>query len=95
MIALWPLLVVVACVVAWRRRDEPGGRGWPWFLAWVLAGFLMSFSLVSGFSIGLFILPLAALALIWAAWRSPHLLEATGFLAGIVPTAALVVASSG
>jgi hypothetical protein len=54
----------------------------------------MSFSLVSGFSIGLFILPFAAVALFWAAWRSPHLLEAAGFLAGIVPTAALVVAVS-
>jgi hypothetical protein len=53
----------------------------------------MSFSLVSGFSIGL-ILPFAAVALFWAAWRSPHLLEAAGFLAGIVPTAALVVAVS-
>jgi hypothetical protein len=94
MVALWPLLVLAAGLVAWRRRDEPGGRGWPWFLAWALAGLLMSFSLVSGFSIGLFILPFAAVALFWAAWRSPHLLEAAGFLAGIVPTAALVVAVS-
>lgn len=94
MIVLWPLLVIVAGVVAWRRRDEPGGRGWPWFLAWALAGFLMSFSLVSGFSIGLFILPIAAVALFWAARRSPHLLEASGFLVGIVPTAALVAAVS-
>jgi hypothetical protein len=93
MVALWPLLVLAAGLAAWRR-DEPGGRGWPWFLAWALAGFLMSFSLVSGFSIGLFILPFAAVALFWAAWRSPHLLEAAGFLAGIVPTAALVVAVS-
>ena len=95
MIALWPVLVVVAGVVAWTRRDEPGGQGWPWFLAWALAGFLMSFSFVTGLSIGLFILPLAALALIWVARRSPHLREATGFLLGIVPTAALVAAAGG
>jgi hypothetical protein len=95
MIALWPLIMVVAGVVVWTRRDDPGGRGWPWFLAWALAGFLMSFSFVTGFSIGLFILPLAAFALIWAAWRSPHLREATGFLLGIVPTALLVATAGG
>jgi hypothetical protein len=92
---VWPTLVVIAGVVAWMRRDEPGGRGRRWFLAWAVAGFLMSFSFVTGFSIGLFLLPLAAFALIWAARRSPHLREATGFLLGIVPTAALLAVASG
>jgi hypothetical protein len=49
-----------------------------------------SFSLVTGFSIGLLLLPFAALVLLWAAWRSPHLLEALGFVGGIPVTAALL-----
>jgi hypothetical protein len=52
----------------------------------------MTFSFVTGFSIGLFILPIAAGALIWVALRSPHLREASGFAAGIAATALLVAA---
>jgi hypothetical protein len=89
-ILAWPLLVLVAAALAWRRHDTPGGRGWWWFVAWSLAGFLMTFSFVTGFSIGLFILPVAAGALIWVALRSPHLREASGFVAGIAATALLV-----
>ena len=92
MIVAWPLLVLLAAALAWRRHDIPGGRGWSWFLAWSLAGFLMTFSFVTGFSIGIFILPLAAGALIWVALRSPHLREASGFAAGIGATALLVAA---
>jgi hypothetical protein len=90
MILAWPLLVLVAAALAWRRHSKPGGRGWWWFLAWSLAGFLMTFSFVTGFSIGLFILPVAAGALIWVALRSPHLREAWGFGAGIGATALLI-----
>jgi hypothetical protein len=91
-ILAWPLLVLVAAALAWRRHGDPGGRGWWWFLAWSLAGFLMTFSFVTGLSIGLFVLPLAAAALIWVALRSPHLREASGFAAGIGATAILVAA---
>jgi hypothetical protein len=91
-ILAWPLLVLVAAALAWRRHGKPGGRGWWWFLAWSLAGFLMTFSFVTGFSIGLFILPVAAGALIWVALRSPHLREASGFAAGVGATALLVAA---
>lgn len=92
MILAWPLLLVIAAVLAWKRRHQPGGRGWGWFLLWIVAGFLMSFSLITGLSIGLFILPLAALALIWVAQRSPHLPEASGFAAGLALTICLVAA---
>jgi hypothetical protein len=91
-ILAWPLLVIVAAALAWRRHGELGGRGWWWFLAWSLAGFLMTFSFATGFSIGLFVLPVAAVALIWVALRSPHLREASGFVAGIAATALLVAA---
>jgi hypothetical protein len=92
MILAWPVICVIAGWVAWSRRGEAGGRGLLWFFVWIAAGFLMSVSLITGFSIGLFILPLAAVVLIWVARRSPHLLEASGFGAGIGATALLIVA---
>jgi hypothetical protein len=92
MILAWPLLVLVAAGLAWRRRGAVGGRGRLWFVAWLLAGLLMSFSLITGLSIGLFILPFAAATLISVALRSPHLAEASGFMVGIAATALLIVA---
>jgi hypothetical protein len=38
------------------------------------------------------VLPVAGVALIWAALRSPHLREASGFTAGIGATALFVAA---
>lgn len=90
MILAYPLLLAATVALAWQRRHTAGGRGRAWMTAWIAAGFLMSFSLVTGLSIGLFILPFAAVTVIWVATRSPHLLEATGFLVGIAATAALV-----
>jgi hypothetical protein len=52
----------------------------------------MSFSLITGLSIGLLILPFAAGMLIWTTLRSPHLREAAGFLAGLAATAVLIAA---
>jgi hypothetical protein len=92
MILAWPLVGLVAGWVAWVSRESAGGRGPAWCLGWAIAGFLMSFSLVTGFSIGLFILPFAAAALMWVSRRSPHLVESTGFLAGIAITVAVIVA---
>jgi hypothetical protein len=92
MILLWPLLVVAAALVAWYHQPTTGGRGWQWSLAWIGAGFLWSFSLLTGFSIGLLLLPVAAVILIWVAWRSPHLLEALGFAGGLALTAAVAAA---
>jgi hypothetical protein len=66
---------------------------WRWFAAWGGAGFLLTFSFLTGFSIGLFVLPVAAGALFFVASRSPHFAEGVGFLGGIggvaVPVALL------
>jgi hypothetical protein len=43
--------------------------GWRWFAAWGLAGGLLFFAILTGFSIGLFVLPFAALA-VWFVGRS-------------------------
>ena len=81
-----------------RHNHQPSGvhltgeRGFVWFLVWTAAGFLMSFSLVTGFSIGLLIVPFAAALLLWVARRAPHLPETAGFAVGIALTALLIVA---
>jgi hypothetical protein len=51
----------------------------------------MSFSFISGLSIGLFILPPAAVVLLAVARISPHLAEASGFLAGMAATGLVVL----
>jgi hypothetical protein len=94
MALLYPVLLVLALDVARRSRFRSGGIGLHWFSFWGLAGFLISFSFITGLSIGLFILPLAAAVLLAAARLSPHIVEATGFLLGIAGTALLVVALS-
>lgn len=84
-ILLFPLLLVVAVAVAVRaERDD--GRGWRWFAAWAVAGLAFTFSLLTGFSIGLLLFPLAATALLAVAARAPHLAESVGFLAGVAAT---------
>jgi hypothetical protein len=90
MILAWPLLAVLAALVAWYHAPTKAGRGWRWSLAWIAAGFLWSFSLITGFSIGLLLLPIAAVVLLWVASQSPHLLEALGFIGGLVVAAAVV-----
>ena len=85
MILLYPLLVVAAIVLIVKQRGAATGRGegWPWFWAWTATGGVLFFSLLTGFSIGLFILPFAAVLLVWTARRSPHAEEALGFLTGV------------
>jgi hypothetical protein len=90
MILLYPL-VLIAAVVVWRRRRVTATRGgWEWFAAWTLAGGLMTFSFLTGFSIGLFVLPLAAATVLWVATRAPGALDAIGFVEGIGMTLLLV-----
>lgn len=91
MLILYPVVFVVAGILAWRRRGIQRGRGPAWFLVWALVGFLMSFSIVTGLSIGLFVAPVAVVMLLWAAMRSPHLREAAGLLAGIAGVAIMLV----
>jgi hypothetical protein len=90
MALLYPLLIAVAIALAWRSRAKQSGRGLAWFGWWAVAGFLMAFTFVTGLSIGLFILPVAAAALLWVARRSPHLRESAGFLTGIGGTVLLI-----
>lgn len=89
-IILYPLVVGAAFVVLLRRRDRTGGRGWRWFGVWGAAGMLLTFSFLTGFSIGLLVLPLAAAALVFVASRAPHFAESIGFLGGVGGVALLV-----
>jgi hypothetical protein len=73
-----------------ERRASGAGSGCAGFWAWALAGGLMSFSLLTGLTIGLFLLPLAAAVLLVAASRAPYLAESIGFLAGIGGTLLVV-----
>jgi len=56
--------------------------GWGWFVAWALAGALTAFALAALLSIGILILPFAALAIFFVARRSPSGTEAFGLLTG-------------
>ena len=84
MIFVFPLVVVAAALALRAERDvcAAGARG-RWFLAWSTAGAAITFSFLAGLSIGLFVLPFAALLLWWVARRTRHLLDTIGFAAGI------------
>jgi hypothetical protein len=84
MIVLYPAVLLSAAFVVLQRRRMPsvGGAGWGWFAGWCVAGATFTFSFLTGFSIGLFVLPLAAVLLIWVAWSAPRLAEALGFIEG-------------
>lgn len=83
-------VLAVAVVLIVRRRDDPRGRGWPWFGAWLASGALFSFGVVAGLSIGVFVLPFAAAAVLVVSVGAPHFLEAAGFVAGAGATLLLV-----
>jgi hypothetical protein len=87
MIIVFPILFVAATFLALRRaegrRSASDGARWRWFAAWSVAGAAMSFSFMTGLSIGLFVLPLAAALLLWIARNAPQLRDALGFVAGI------------
>ncbi len=81
MALLYPLIVVAAAIIVSRKRRAPGA--WRWFGAWSAAGALMTFSFVTGFSIGLLFLPLAAVTVIWVARHAPDPFDASGFVLGL------------
>jgi hypothetical protein len=89
-ILLYPLLLLAAIFVA--TSSPRTSKGSWWWLAWAAAGGLFVFSLVTGFSIGLFLLPAAAILLFWVARSAPGWREATGFLAGAATVVGFVVA---
>jgi hypothetical protein len=94
MILVFALLLAVATFLALRREEGRGfdvdGAGWRWFVAWSVSGVALTFSLLTGLSIGLFFLPLAASLLLWVASRAPHPLDAFGFVEGIGAVLVLV-----
>ena len=82
MIGIYPLLVIWAAVLI-RRTKGRRHSGWPGFAAWCLAGALFTFSLLTGFSIGLLLLPLVAGGLYLAVRSAPDFRASLGFVAGI------------
>jgi hypothetical protein len=62
------------------------GRFW----LWAVAGALVAFSLIAAVSIGLFVLPVAALATVVAARRTHNRTEMLGALVGVGGTCGLI-----
>jgi len=82
MIVLYPIVFVAALVIAGRRAQAMRG-GWHWFGNWAVAGALLTFSFLTGFSIGLVVLPVAAAVVLWVASRTPGATDPAGFFAGM------------
>jgi hypothetical protein len=92
-IVLYPLLVVGAVLILGRARQvREGVTGWRWFGAAAAAGFVLALSLAAGLSIGLFLLPVAAILLFWVAGAAPEPPETLGFFTGVGVVALLVAA---
>jgi hypothetical protein len=81
-IAIYPLLLVWAAVLIRRRKQEPR-PGWAGFTVWTAAGAVFTFSLLTGLSIGLLLLPFVVAALYLAARSAPDFRASIGFVAGI------------
>ena len=56
--------------------------GWGWFGAWAVAGALVAFAFVTGFSIGLFVVPVAFGAVWLVGSKSPSRSAAFGLASG-------------
>jgi hypothetical protein len=67
-----------------RQRGLGARRGWIWFNAWVGAGALFLFSLLTGFSIALVLFPASVIAIFWLAVNAPGWREVAGFPLGAV-----------
>src|SRR4029078_8380067 len=85
MIVLYPIVLAGALYLAWKSAQRGlGARGWMWFGAWLAAGALFTFSLLTGFSIGLYLFPAAAFAMFWLAGHPPLLSEISVFQVGAI-----------
>lgn len=82
MIGIYPLLLIWAAVLI-RRTEGKRRAGWPGFAAWSVAGAVFTFSLLTGFSIGLFLLPVVFVVLYLAVRSAPDFQASLGFVAGI------------
>lgn len=91
MIVMLVILAVTAAVIAASRPRQAGrATGWAWFVAWAGAGALTTFAVVTGLSIGLFVLPVAFAALWAVASRTRLWPEALGLLVGVAVICLLV-----
>lgn len=66
--------------------------GWPWFGAWAFSGGLTFFAVLTGFSIGLLVLPFGALSLALVARRARAWPESLGVPAGVGAVCLLIAA---
>jgi Flp pilus assembly protein TadB len=84
---LVPLVVIAATfVVLWNvlgRQPGSDSPRWRLFALWAAAGAAMTFGVLTGLSIGVFVLPFSTALVLWVAWRTPHPREALGFVEGI------------
>jgi hypothetical protein len=95
-ILVYPLLLVVfARVARARSATVAGGRGWSWFAAWAVSGALFLFSLATGLSIGLFLLPAVTIVGVVIARASPRRDEALGFACGAAAVVAFLLFLNG
>ena len=92
MILVFPLALAITVVILWRARGKSGsaGRGCRWFWAWSAVGAALCFSFLTGFSIGLFVLPFALLLLWLVLHSSPRWAESIGLFEGVGFTLLLV-----
>jgi hypothetical protein len=93
MILLWPLTLALTMTIAWRRRRIASGRGVAPLVGWAAAGALFAFSFVTGFTVGLFLLPLAGIGMLVLAYRSPSASGLAAFLLGLTSMALVVAAT--
>jgi hypothetical protein len=75
--------VLVAAVVRVGRARGEGSASWFGFAIWAVAGAVFTFSLLTGLSIGLFLLPLVVLAIGLAVRVASEVRSMLGFAAGI------------
>jgi hypothetical protein len=93
MILLFPLVlvgIVFVCRSSGARRE-----GWRWFWAWACFGGLFVLGLLTGFSVGLLLLPVAAVVGFAVARRAPGWREALGAVAGAAVAAEVLAALNG
>jgi hypothetical protein len=82
-IVIFPIALLLCAIAIIRARGNSGGRGAQWFGAWTVVGATLTLSFLTGFSIGLLLLPFALVLLVLVTRLSPQLPEASGFVSGI------------
>jgi hypothetical protein len=92
-ILLFPLVLVGVLFVC--RSRGAGREGWRWFWAWACFGGLFAFALLTGFSIGLFLLPLVVVGGFAVARRASGWREALGSLVGAAVVVEVLAALNG